>query len=157
MLEYPFFGVSLERNASYGYLSIGELCFPLVNGLPPDLVLVGAVDSTIVTNVSLIEWIEVNPFKPIGSESNVSSYLEWAIPISTITVSDLRVLQFHAHAAVGRSGTNPSCYNPRILKKIPTSLWRCSTCEQFPKVYFSFARPPLFTEVLLGSSVPTKT
>ncbi|KAF8501514.1 acid protease [Russula emetica] len=69
-LEYPFFGVSLERNASNGYLSIG------------------AVDSTIVTNLSLIEWIEVNPFEPIGSESNMSSYLQWAIPISNITVGN---------------------------------------------------------------------
>jgi hypothetical protein len=49
----------------------------------------GAVDSTIVSNVSLIEWIEVAPFEPVGIESNVSSYLEWAIPISTITVSTL--------------------------------------------------------------------
>jgi hypothetical protein len=149
--------VSLERDASYGYLSIGEVCCPPVDGLPPDLVLVGAVDSTIVTNVSLIEWIEVTPFEPIGSESNVSSYLQWAIPISNITVSNLRVLRFHAHAAVGRSGTEPSHCNPRILNKIPTTLWRCSTCERFPNVYFSFARPPLLTEVLLGSSVPTKT
>jgi hypothetical protein len=63
-----------------------------VNGLPSYLVLVGAVDSTIVTNVSLVEWIEVTPFEPIGSESNVSSYLQWAIPISNITVGNLRVL-----------------------------------------------------------------
>jgi len=88
-LKYPFFGISLERNASYGYLSIGEACCPPVNGLPPDLGLVGAVDSTIVTNVSLIEWIEVIPFEPVGTASNVSSYLQWAIPISNITVSNL--------------------------------------------------------------------
>ncbi len=96
-------------------------------------------------------------FEPIGSESNVSSYLQWAIPISNITVGNLRVLRFYAHAAVGRSGTEPLPCNPRMLKKIPTTLWRCSTCERFPNVYFSFARPPLLTEVLLGSSVPTKT
>lgn len=69
-LEYPFFGVSLEHNSTNGYLSIG------------------AVDSTIVTNASLIEWIGVIPFEPIGSESNVSSYLQWAIPISNITVGN---------------------------------------------------------------------
>ena len=50
---------------------------------------VGAVDSTIVKNVSLIEWMEVAPFEPVGNESNVSSYLEWAIPISTLTVSTM--------------------------------------------------------------------
>lgn len=78
----------MERRASNGYLSIGEVCCLPVNGLPPDLVLIGAVDSTIVTNVSLIEWIEVIPFEPFRSESNVSSYLQWAIPISNITVSN---------------------------------------------------------------------
>ena len=57
-----------------------------LNTSPPDLACVGAVDSTIVTNVSLIEWHEVVPFEPVGSGNNVSSYLEWAIPISTITV-----------------------------------------------------------------------
>ena len=50
---------------------------------------VGAVDSTVVKNVSLIEWMEVAPFEPVGSENNVTSYLEWAIPISTITVSTI--------------------------------------------------------------------
>lgn len=49
---------------------------------------VGAVDSTIVKNVSLIEWMEVAPFEPVGND-NVSSYLEWAIPISTIAVSTM--------------------------------------------------------------------
>ncbi|KAI0250276.1 aspartic peptidase domain-containing protein [Lactifluus subvellereus] len=68
LLDYPFFGVSLERNASAGSLSLG------------------AVDSTVVTDVTLIEWIEVVPFLPFGSESNASSYLQWAIPISTVTV-----------------------------------------------------------------------
>ncbi|KAI0303828.1 aspartic peptidase domain-containing protein, partial [Multifurca ochricompacta] len=67
-LDYPLFGVSLERNASFGSLSIG------------------AVDSTIVTNASLIEWNEIAPFEPFGSESNASSYLQWAVPISNITV-----------------------------------------------------------------------
>ncbi|KAI9461713.1 acid protease [Lactarius psammicola] len=68
LLDYPLFGVDLKRNASAGSLSLG------------------AVDSTIVTNVSLIEWHEVVPFEPFGSENNVSSYLQWTIPISNITV-----------------------------------------------------------------------
>jgi hypothetical protein len=67
-LDYPFFGVSLKRNSSAGSLSLG------------------ALDSSVVNNVSLIEWIEVASFEPIGTESNVSSYLQWAISISTITV-----------------------------------------------------------------------
>jgi hypothetical protein len=57
-----------------------------LNSGPPDLALVGAVDSAIVTNVSLVEWHEVIPFQPFGSENNMSSYLLWTIPISTITV-----------------------------------------------------------------------
>ncbi|KAH8994863.1 acid protease [Lactarius akahatsu] len=68
LLDYPLFGVNLKRNGSAGSLSLG------------------AVDSTIVTNVSLIEWHEVVPFEPFGSENNVSSYLQWAIPVSNITV-----------------------------------------------------------------------
>ena len=48
-----------------------------------------------------------------------------------------RVFLAHAHAVVGRSGTRPSRWNPRILKQILTILWRCSTCEQFPNLYFS--------------------
>jgi hypothetical protein len=50
------------------------------------------VDSTIVKNVSLFEWMEVVPFRPIGAQSNVSSYLQWAIQISNITVSYVAVL-----------------------------------------------------------------
>lgn len=68
LLDYPLFGVNLKRNGSAGSLSLG------------------AVDSTIVTNVSLIEWHEVVPFEPFGSENNVSSYMQWAIPISNISV-----------------------------------------------------------------------
>jgi hypothetical protein len=68
LLDYPLFCVNVERNGSAGSLSLG------------------AVDSAIVTNVSRIEWHEVTPFQPFGSENNVSSYLQWTIPISTITV-----------------------------------------------------------------------
>lgn len=69
----------------------------------PHLVCQGAVDSTIVSDVSLIEWIEVAPFEPVGIESNVSSYLEWAIPISTITVRTLTGSSLtHAHTSLPR-------------------------------------------------------
>jgi hypothetical protein len=60
-----------------------------LNASSSDLARVGAVDPTVVANVSLIEWHEVIPFEPFGSESNVSSYLQWAIPISTITVRSI--------------------------------------------------------------------
>jgi len=67
-LSYPLFGLSLTRNAS------GSLTF-------------GAVDSSVVTNRSLITWNEVVPFAPFGSESNTSSYLQWAIRLSGISVN----------------------------------------------------------------------
>ena len=75
----------------------------LLAPLSPDLAYAGAVDSTVVTDVTLIEWIGVVPFLPFGSESNASSYLQWAIPISTITVSALASsLSTRAYAAVRR-------------------------------------------------------
>ena len=39
-----------------------------------------------VTNRSLIEFNEVVPFAPFGSESNSSSYLQWAIVLDEISV-----------------------------------------------------------------------
>ncbi|OCH95384.1 acid protease [Obba rivulosa] len=67
-LNYPLFGMSLTRNAS-GSLTLG------------------AVDASVVTNRSLIEWNEVVPFAPFGSESNTSSYLQWVIRLSGISVN----------------------------------------------------------------------
>ena len=48
----------------------------------------GAVDGSVVTNLSQIEWNEVVPFAPrIGSTNNASSYLQWTVPLSGIQVS----------------------------------------------------------------------
>ncbi|KAH9959623.1 aspartic peptidase domain-containing protein [Russula dissimulans] len=69
-LDYPLFGVHLDRKGASSSLSLG------------------AVDSTIVSNISLVEWMEVTPFEPIGNRSNVSSYLQWAIPITNITIGN---------------------------------------------------------------------
>ncbi|KAK7690712.1 hypothetical protein QCA50_005811 [Cerrena zonata] len=65
-LDYPLFGLSLTRDAS------GTLAF-------------GAVDGSVVTNMSLIEWNEVVSFAPFAAESNTSSYLQWSIPLSRIS------------------------------------------------------------------------
>lgn len=67
LLDYPLFGVSLTRNST-GTLTIG------------------AIDSSIVKNISDVGWNEVVPFSPIASESNTSSYLQWAIRLSSFTV-----------------------------------------------------------------------
>jgi hypothetical protein len=130
-LDYPLFGISLQRDASPGSLSLGEVGFS-PNGLSPHLLHQGALDSTIVRNISLIEWNEVVPFEPVGIESNMSSYFEWAIPISAITVSYLAGFSLtHAHTWLPRLGVRPLRYNPHILRQIPISLWHCLTCERF--------------------------
>ncbi|THH00207.1 hypothetical protein EW026_g2261 [Hermanssonia centrifuga] len=67
-LDYPLFGLSLTQNTS-GSLTLG------------------AVDGSVVNNISLIEWNEVVPFAPFGSESNASSYLQWTIPLSGLSVN----------------------------------------------------------------------
>jgi hypothetical protein len=46
----------------------------------------GAIDTSVVTNISAIEWNEVVAFPPFGSERNVSSYLQWAITLSSFSV-----------------------------------------------------------------------
>ena len=40
-----------------------------------------------VTNVSQIGWNKVAEFPPFLAESNVSSYLQWAIPLTKFSVS----------------------------------------------------------------------
>lgn len=67
-LDYPLFALSLTRNSS-GSLSIG------------------AIDASVVTNVTRIGWNEVVEFAPFGVESNVSSYLHWAIPLAGLSVN----------------------------------------------------------------------
>lgn len=68
VLNYPVFGLSLTRNDT-GSLSIG------------------AIDSSVVTNVTNVGWHEVVEFAPIGTENNVSSYLQWAIPLDGFAVN----------------------------------------------------------------------
>ncbi|KAI0635942.1 acid protease [Trametes polyzona] len=67
-LDYPLFGLSLTRDSS------GTLTF-------------GAIDGTVVMNRSLIEWNEVVPFSPFGSESNSSSYLQWSLVLEGVSVN----------------------------------------------------------------------
>ncbi|KAJ7284955.1 aspartic peptidase A1 [Mycena rebaudengoi] len=72
ILDYPLFGLSLTNNAS-GTLSLG------------------AIDTTIVANVSKIGWNKVVEFAPIGSESNTASYLHWATPLSAFAVNGKQI------------------------------------------------------------------
>ncbi|KAG6837380.1 hypothetical protein H0H93_010538 [Arthromyces matolae] len=69
ILKYPVFGLSLPGNFTEGTLSIG------------------AVDSSVIKNTSLIGWNQVVDFAPFRGESNVSSYLQWVIPMSAFAVN----------------------------------------------------------------------
>lgn len=53
---------------------------------------VGAIDGTVVTNLSGIGWNDVVPFSPLDNDANVndtkkSSYLQWAISVTGFSVS----------------------------------------------------------------------
>ncbi|KAJ7593038.1 acid protease [Mycena floridula] len=72
VLEYPLFGLSLTRD------STGSLSF-------------GAIDGSIVKNVSNIGWNEVVEFAPFKNESKVASYLQWAIPMTAFSVDDTQL------------------------------------------------------------------
>ncbi|KAF9779036.1 acid protease [Thelephora terrestris] len=68
IVDYPIFGIYLTRNYT-GTLSLG------------------AIDSGVVNNISNIEWHDVVPFAPQGASNNVSSYLYWALQLSSISVN----------------------------------------------------------------------
>jgi hypothetical protein len=68
LLQSPMFGLSLTRNDT-GSLSLG------------------AIDGSVVTNLSKIEWNPVVEFSPFLNESNSSSYYQWAIPLQSIAVN----------------------------------------------------------------------
>ncbi|KAL4062199.1 aspartic peptidase domain-containing protein [Scleroderma yunnanense] len=68
ILDYPIFGLSLTRNSS-GTITLG------------------AIDASIVQNVSDIVWNEVVPFSPIGTQSNTSGYFYWAIYMTKFSVN----------------------------------------------------------------------
>ncbi|EIM90784.1 acid protease [Stereum hirsutum FP-91666 SS1] len=77
-LDYPLFGLSLTRNATPGSLALG------------------AIDSSIVQNLTNIAWSEVVPFRPFSGSAealagNASSYLQWAVGMGDILVGSTTV------------------------------------------------------------------
>jgi hypothetical protein len=99
------FGVGLTRSAPWGTLTLGKWSCRQAFQFSSSELLPGAVDSTFVKNASLIGWNEVASFEPFGSESNRSSYLQWAIPMSNITV---RLIYLHLRItliSIGQVGT----------------------------------------------------
>ncbi|KAF9237664.1 aspartic peptidase domain-containing protein [Melanogaster broomeanus] len=68
VLDYPVFGLSLTRNST-GTLTLG------------------AVDVSVLQNVSQIVWNDVVPFSPIGTQTNTSGYMYWAIHMTSFAVN----------------------------------------------------------------------
>ncbi|KAJ3517931.1 hypothetical protein NLJ89_g189 [Agrocybe chaxingu] len=84
LLEYPLFGLSLTRNSS-GSLTLG------------------AIDASVVHNVSSIGWNKVAQFPPFAAENNISSYLQWAIPITGVAFNGTQFSPTPTYANVGRT------------------------------------------------------
>lgn len=68
ILEYPIFGLSLTRNTTGTFT-------------------LGAIDVSVVQNVSQVVWNEVVPFSPVGAQTNTSGYFFWAIRMSSFAVN----------------------------------------------------------------------
>ncbi|KAF9477924.1 acid protease [Pholiota conissans] len=83
-LEYPLFGLSLTNNFT-GALTLG------------------AIDSAVVANISHIGWNKVAEFSPFAAESNVSSYLQWAIPITGISVNGSQLTPVPTYPNINRN------------------------------------------------------
>ena len=87
-LDYPLFGLSLTRDNS------GSLTFGTFRGVGvgPYVRLttlkIGAIDGSVVSNRTNIEWNEVVPFAPFaGTAGNTSSYLLWTVVLESLSVS----------------------------------------------------------------------
>ncbi|KAF8149990.1 aspartic peptidase domain-containing protein [Crassisporium funariophilum] len=83
LLEYPLFALSLTRNSS-GSLTLG------------------AIDGSVVTNMSRIGWNKVAQFPPFSAENNISSYLQWSIPLTGISVNGTQFDPIPTYASIGR-------------------------------------------------------
>ncbi|EKM58381.1 uncharacterized protein PHACADRAFT_252655 [Phanerochaete carnosa HHB-10118-sp] len=112
-LEYPLFGLNLGQNSS-GSLTLG------------------AVDGSVVTNITSIVWNEVMTFAPFASESNATSYLQWAIPLGGISVNGTTITPIPTYSNLTSTSLalldigTPGIYGPfqdvsRIYASIPES------------------------------------
>lgn len=68
ILDYPIFGLSLTRNATGTFT-------------------LGAIDVSVVQNVSQVVWNEVVSFSPVSTQTNTSGYFYWAIRMSSFAVN----------------------------------------------------------------------
>ncbi|KAJ7903534.1 aspartic peptidase A1 [Mycena olivaceomarginata] len=138
VLDYPLFGLSLTNDAS------GSLSF-------------GAIDTTIVKNVSKIGWNPVVEFSPVGAESNASSYLHWVTPLSAFSVNGKNISPIPTYANVASNSSlalfdigTPGIYGPyqdveRLFAQIAGArlvddgLWAIP-CETVVPVTFTFGQ-----------------
>lgn len=68
ILDYPVFGLSLTRNDTGTFT-------------------LGAIDVSVVQNLSQVIWNEVVSFSPVGTQTNTSGYFFWAIRMSSFAVN----------------------------------------------------------------------
>ncbi|CEL55480.1 Aspartic protease OS=Phaffia rhodozyma GN=pr1 PE=1 SV=1 [Rhizoctonia solani AG-1 IB] len=71
LLSYPLFGLSLRKNDT-GTLSLG------------------AIDSDVVKNQSLVSWHDVAPFPTLPND-NSSIYLQWAIHLAGVAINNVSI------------------------------------------------------------------
>ncbi|KAF8553950.1 acid protease [Imleria badia] len=68
ILDYPIFGLRLTWNST-GTLALG------------------AIDASVVQNTSDIVWNDVVPFSPLGTQTNTSGYMFWAMHMTGFAVN----------------------------------------------------------------------
>ncbi|KJA26326.1 hypothetical protein HYPSUDRAFT_64051 [Hypholoma sublateritium FD-334 SS-4] len=138
LLEYPLFTFYLDNNNS-GSLTLG------------------AVDSSIVTNTSLIGWNKVAQFQPFAAESNTSTYLQWAVPITGFSINGTQFAPIPTYPRIDRTSLAlfdigaPGVYGPfqdvsRIYETIdgarlvdPSGQWALP-CDTTVPMAFTFGQ-----------------
>lgn len=118
LLDYPVFGLSLTRNAT-GTLALGN---SLLGTRPTILMsqrLTGAIDVSVVQNLSQVVWNEVVPFSPVGTQTNTSGYFSWAIRMTSFAVKHL-ILYPRCMVILTSCKVNSTEYTPQPTYPGPT-------------------------------------
>lgn len=153
ILDYPIFGLSLTRNATGTFA-------------------LGAIDVSVVQNISQIVWNDVVPFSPIGTQTNTSGYFYWAIRMSGFAVNDTQYVPQPTYPGPSDNSSialldigTPGLYGPyqdvtRLYSSFPSSRlvdesgqWAIP-CDSSATVSFSFGDGTMFvlepTDYIIG-------
>lgn len=153
ILDYPIFGLSLTRNATGTFA-------------------LGAVDVSVVQNISQVVWNDVVPFSPFGTQTNTSGYLYWAIRISGFAVNDTQYIPQPTYPGPSDNSSialldigTPGLYGPyqdvtRLYSSFPSSRlvdesgqWAIP-CDSSATMSFSFGDGTMFvlepTDYIIG-------